>query len=46
MYVVELKSGNLLTVGFKTRWFKAEADKLAAEHGGAARPVRKGDPRS
>ena len=46
MYVVVLANGNLLTVGFATRWFKAKADALAAENNGTVRPVQKSDPRS
>ncbi len=46
MYVVVLPSGNLLTVGFATRWFIGKATTLAEENNGTVRPVQKGDPRS
>ena len=46
MYVVVLPNGNLLKIDFKTRWFVAEATRLAAEYGGTMRECRVGDPRS
>ncbi len=45
MYVVVLPNGLLLKVGFKTRWFIAEATRLAEEHGGTMRLCQVGDPR-
>ena len=46
MYVIELPGGLLLKIDFKTRWFIAEATRLAAEYGRAMRECRVGDPRS
>ena len=46
MYVVTLPNGLLLKIEFKTRWFVAEATRLAEEYGGTMRPCQVGDPRS